>query len=222
MSENITVTKGREMKFLIIVGIFMASITFVNLVSAKIVTVGGLTLSAGAFFYAITFPCTDLLSECWGKDKAREVVLVGFLANLLIALFTYIAVSLPAADFWLENQQAFATIFGFIPRIILGSMIAYLISQLHDVWAFHFWRRATKNKYLWLRNNASTMTSQLIDSVIFVTIAFAGTMPTTALLGIIAGQYIVKLIIAAVDTPIVYWARNWIGVPNELIKEHSR
>jgi queuosine precursor transporter len=221
MEESTPITKNRETKFLIIVGIFMAAITFVNLVSAKLITIFGLTLSVGGLFYAITFPCTDLLSECWGRDKARKIVIIGFLANILIVIFTWIAVAMPPADFWAENQEAFATLFGFVPRIVLGSMVAYLFSQLHDVWSFHFWRHKTKNKHLWLRNNASTITSQLIDTIIFVTIAFAGTMPMSALISIMIGQYIVKVVIAAVDTPIIYWARNWIGVPKELIEEHS-
>jgi uncharacterized integral membrane protein (TIGR00697 family) len=212
---------NRETKFLIIFGIFLAAITFVNLVSAKIITVFNLIMPAGVAFYAITFLCTDIISECWGKERARKVVLIGFLANILIVLFTWIAVALPPADFWTENQNAFAMLFGFVPRIVFGSMIAYLVSQLHDVWAFHFWRCRTKGKYLWLRNNLSTMTSQLIDTVIFITIAFYGTMPNPALLSMIIGQYIVKLVIAAADTPFAYLGRWWIGMSKEVTGEHK-
>lgn len=210
----------RHTKFLIVFGIFAAVITFVNLVSAKIVTVFGLTFSVGAFFYAITFLCTDIISECWGKEQAKKVVWVGFLANILIVVFIGIAVFAPPADFWSKNQEAFASLLGLVPRIVLGSMVAYVVSQLHDVWAFHFWRKVTLNKHFWLRNNLSTMTSQLIDSVIFVSISFYGTMPNSILFSVIVGQYIVKLVIAAVDTPFAYLARNWIGVPKEFITSY--
>jgi len=211
---------SRETKYMLIFGIFAASITFVNLVSAKIVTFLGLTFSVGTLFYAITFPCTDIMSECWGKDKARKAVWIGFLANILILVFIWISVTFPAADFWQEKQQAFALILGLVPRIILGSMAAYLVSQLHDVYVFHFWRKWTKNRHLWFRNNASTMTSQLIDTLIFVTIAFYGTVPGAVLLSIMIGQYVVKVAIAALDTPFIYATRRWIGVPQELIDDH--
>jgi uncharacterized integral membrane protein (TIGR00697 family) len=88
-------------------------------------------------------------------------------------------------------------------------MVAYLVSQLHDVWAFLFWRRVTKGKHLWLRNNLSTMASQLLDSVIFITLAFAGTVELSVLGNMIAGQYLVKFILALADTPFCYLAVRW-------------
>jgi hypothetical protein len=105
-----------------------------------------------------------------------------------------------------EFLRSFESVLGFAPRIVVASITAYAISQTHDVYAFHFWRQKTKGKFLWFRNNASTMVSQLIDTVIFITIAFYGVFPTNAILSMIVGQYILKLIIAAVDTPFMYVA----------------
>ncbi len=102
------------------------------------------------------------------------------------------------------NQEAYDTILGSVPRIVLASMVAYLVSQHHDVWAFHFWRNITKGKFLWLRNNASTMVSQGIDTVLFISIAFIGTVPTNVLLSMLVGQYVMKLVIALLDTPLCY------------------
>jgi uncharacterized integral membrane protein (TIGR00697 family) len=106
----------------------------------------------------------------------------------------------PPASFW-PHQQAYETILGSSTRIIVASLIAYLLSQYHDVWAFHIWKRFTGDRFLWLRNNASTMISQLFDSVVFITIAFYGIMP---LLPLIVGQWVVKAGIALLDTPLVY------------------
>ncbi len=93
---------------------------------------------------------------------------------------------------------------GAVPRIVLASMVAYLLSQHHDVFAFHFWKRVTQGRFLWLRNNASTMVSQGIDTVLFITIAFIGVIPTNVLLNMIVAQYVIKIVIAIVDTPLCY------------------
>lgn len=112
----------------------------------------------------------------------------------------HIAIALPAAPFW-QNQDAFVSVVGSTSRIIVASLAAYLVSQYHDVWLFHLLKRKTGGKHLWLRNNASTAVSQLIDSVIFIVIAFYGVMPVWPL---IFGQWIVKMAIALIDTPLVY------------------
>jgi hypothetical protein len=110
---------------------------------------------------------------------------------------------LPPAPFW-EGQSAYESILGMVPRITLASMIAYLISQHHDVFAFHFWRQKTKGRFLWLRNNASTMVSQALDTGLFIPIAFWGTVSTEVLTEMLLTQYVIKLIIAAGDTPFCY------------------
>ena len=110
---------------------------------------------------------------------------------------------LPPAPFW-EGQSAYESILGMVPRITLASMIAYLVSQHHDVFAFHFWRQKTKARFLWLRNNASTMVSQVLDTGVFIPIAFWGTVPTGILVDMLLSQYIIKLAIAAGDTPFCY------------------
>jgi uncharacterized integral membrane protein (TIGR00697 family) len=128
--------------------------------------------------------------------------------NLVMTAYLYLGRVLPPASFW-SHQAAYETILGTIPRIVAASMVAYLVSQLHDVWAFLFWRRVTKGKHLWLRNNLSTMASQLLDSVIFITLAFAGTVELSVLGNMIAGQYLVKFILALADTPFCYLAVRW-------------
>ncbi len=177
-------------------------------VSGKIVSILGFTPAATVIAYSLTFVCTDAISEIFGKLRAKQVVYAGIIAQLLTMALILAAIRMPSAEFW-ENQEAFETIMSTSARVTIASIFAYIVSQLHDVWAFHFWRRLTHGKHLWLRNNMSTMSSQAIDTVIFITIAFVGIYPIGP---IILGQFVVKLLIAAIDTPIVYaivlWTRS--------------
>lgn len=186
--------------FIILISLFAASLTIASVLASKIINIYGIFVPAGVIAYCITFVCTDVISEIWGKKRAAQTVLSGFLALLLMLILIQIALALPAAPFW-EGQQAFNAILGITPRIIIGSFVAYLISQYHDVWAFHFLKSKTNGNHLWLRNNASTAVSQFIDSFVFVTIAFYGVMPIWPL---IFGQWIIKFAIAALDTPVIY------------------
>ena len=174
-----------------------------NIIAVKLVSIGGWVVPAGVIAYPLTFLFTDVISELYGRRIASRVVWVGFGANLLMVMLVFGGRLLPPAPFW-DGQPAYESILGMVPRIVLASMIAYLISQHHDVFAFHFWRRKTKARFLWLRNNASTMVSQGLDTGLFITIAFWGTVPTGILLNMLLTQYVIKLIIAVCDTPFCY------------------
>ncbi|MBW2997749.1 queuosine precursor transporter [Candidatus Woesearchaeota archaeon] len=179
-----------------------AALTIVaNILANKIVVFGPFTVPAGVIAFSMTFLMTDVLSEKWGKQYAKKAVWAGFYANLVLVVSLYIAIAWEAAPFAAEAADMFAAVLRLTPRIFLGGLIAYLISQHHDIWAFHFWRKKTKGKHLWFRNNASTIISQLIDSVIFIVIAFYGVFP---ILPLILGQWVVKIIIALIDTPFMY------------------
>lgn len=197
-----------ERKLRLLTALFITCLTVSNIIAGKLFTLGPLVLPAAVFAYPVTFVITDTVSEVWGKKEANEIVWLGFIMNLVMTAFLYLGRVLPPASFW-SHQAAYETILGTIPRIVAASMVAYLVSQLHDVWAFLFWRRVTKGKHLWLRNNLSTMASQLLDSVIFITLAFAGTVELSVLGNMIAGQYLVKFILALADTPFCYLAVRW-------------
>ena len=181
-------------------GLFSASLAIAAVLAGKIIDVFGLFVPAGVFAYCVTFICTDVIGEIHGRKLANQVVLSGFAALVLVFLLIQLALHWPAAPFW-QNGPAFNSVLGMTPRIILGSLAAYLVSQFNDVWLFHLLKRATSHKHLWLRNTASTAASQFIDSLIFITIAFYGLMPVWPL---ILGQWVIKLAIAALDTPLVY------------------
>ncbi len=197
---------GRSRSGSFLVATFASLVVISNITAVKIITIAGFVVPAAVVAYSVTFLLTDMLSEFYSKREAHRAVWAGFYANLILVAVIGVAVNLPPAPFW-EHQEAFEALFSPVPRIVLASMVAYLVSQHFDVLAFHFWKRLTGGRHLWLRNNASTMTSQLVDTVLFITIAFYGTgMPLGTM---IQGQYIVKLSIAAMDTPFMYLSR-WI------------
>lgn len=196
-------------KFWIILTLFLASVNILNIVSVKIVEVYGLAFSFGTYLYALTFPLTDTVSEVWGRARARTMVFLGLLANLLVVGAVSLSVWHPPADFWADANLSYVATLGAVPRVLLGSMLAYTVAQLHDVWAFHFWKKVTAGRKLWLRNNLSTVVSQFLDTTIFTVVAFYGIVPTGQLPAMVLTAYVIKLLLAVVDTPVVYLLVRW-------------
>ena len=194
-------TKDREFTALLYLGAaFVAALVTANLISGKIVAVGGVFVPAGILAYSITFAMTDTICEVWGRRRTQAVVNAGFIVLLLAWIMVVLAIRLPAAPFW-GGQAAYAAVLGTANRIILASLVAYAVSQTLDVWLYHRLKLATASRMLWLRNNVSTLISQTVDTLLFVSIAFYGELP---LLPIMFGQLAVKYLIALLDTPVVY------------------
>jgi len=187
--------------------LIVASIITANIQVLKTVQLFGLVATLGNILYGSIFLATDILSEVYGKKAARRGVWLGFIGMILMTLWMQIGLKFipDVSDF---AQDALSTIFGLMPRVAAGSMVAYLISQHHDVFAFHFWKNRTRGKFLWLRNNASTMVSQAIDSIIFCAIALWGLFDIKTWLQILATTYFLKWFVAAIDTPFIYLARR--------------
>jgi len=183
----------------------VGSLVISQVLAAKIAAIplpvfGLLIFPAGAVAYAATFVITDIISETWGKAAAQRAVWAGFFVNILVLLLILIARLLPAAPFW-DGEAGWTKVVGSTARITIASLIAYLISQTNDIWLFHLIRRRTGGRFLWLRNNIATIISQLLDTAIFITLAFYGTMP---IINMIIGMLIIKWTIALLDTPVVY------------------
>lgn len=190
---------------LILNGIFITSLLIANVVSAKIVTFGGLVIPAAIVAYPLTFLMTDIIGEIWGKEQANQTVKLGFICQLTSLVLIGLAILLPVAPF-ADNQAEFKGIMAQSFRVVAASLVAYYCSQSWDVWVFHKIReKGTGNK--WLRNNLSTMTSQIIDTAIFITIAFIGSVPNIWVM--IGSQYLIKFIYALLDTiPFYYLTRG--------------
>jgi len=212
----VTSYKKTDSKLMLLMGMFAAFFVMANFLATKQTVVGPLTLTLGLLAFPFMFLVTDIVNEVYGKDTAKMVIRNGFIVMIFAVIVTQIAVRIPPAPHFAgEGQEAFAMVFGLVPRITLASLVAYLCSQYHDVWAFAFWRKITGEKHLWLRNNLSTISSQAIDSVIFIGIAFIGVVPLEVLWSMILGQWIVKWLIAVAETPLCYlgvaWARDELG-----------
>lgn len=186
-----------------LIGMFAGAVVITAVIANKLVVFGPFTLSASIIVFSITFFLTDVISEFWGKEEAKKAVWAGFLADILLLFSIYVAIQWTPASFW-GGQEAFMQTLGTTGRIALASLIAYIVAQNHDVWAYHFWKEKFQGKYLWLRNNMSTGVSQIIDSILFASIAFYGVAPVVP---IIIGTIVVKFIIAALDTPFLYAVR---------------
>ena len=185
------------------------SVIIANLQVLKTVELFGITASLGNIVYATSFLATDILSENYGKKDAARAVGIGFIALLSLTLMMSLALLFDPSpiDF---AQESMANLFTLLPRIAAAGFIAYLVSQVHDVWIYALLKkRRPERRWIWLRNNLSTMISQAIDSVIFVTIAFAGVVPRREFLQIALSTYLLKWLAAVADTPLVYLAALW-------------
>lgn len=180
-----------------------------NIQVVKLVEIMGITATLGNIVYASSFLVTDILSELYGKKEAKKAVYLGLFSLVAMTILMNMAlVFTPAPDDF--SQVSLQNIFSFMPRIAGASLVAYFISQSHDVWAFEFWKnRFPSGRHLWLRNNASTMVSQFIDSSLFTVLAFWGVFPTTALLEIFWTTYLLKWVVGVADTPFIYLAKGW-------------
>ena len=188
------------------------SVIVANIQVIQTVKLFGLVATLGNIVYATSFLVTDILSENYGKKEAQNAVWIGFFSLISMTLLMNLALvfkPLAGDEFATKAHEATSTIFSLMPRIAVASLSAYLLSQRHDVWAYHFWRkRFSKDNQIWLRNNLSTMISQLIDSSVFVLIAFYGVFETAVLWEIFITTYILKWVVAAADTPFVYWSKR--------------
>ena len=182
---------------------FATLVVVANVIAVKPLDVNGWAVPAGILAYPFTFLVTDTISELYGRKTATRLVWMGLVLSALMVFLVYVAKVLPGAVFW-DDQAAFDTILGSVPRIVLASLIAYLVSQHSDVILFHLFRRVTKKRHLWMRNIGSTTISQAIDTALFISIAFTGTFPAGEVWTLMYTQYLIKVGVAVVDTPIVY------------------
>ncbi len=162
-------------------------------------------ISVGILPYPITFLITDLISEIYGKKKANEVVFGGIIASFFAMGIIYISNVVPATSWSPVSNEMFSTVFGSTSIAVISSMLAYLFAQFVDIQIYHFWKRITKGKHLWLRNNFSTFLSQFIDTAtVLILLCSFGEIQWRLFSGLLMAGFLFKVIIAALDTPILY------------------
>lgn len=214
--------------YFVLAGLFITSLVVSNLIFQKFfswepfgkVSVGSspiFELSVGILPYPLTFLITDLISEIYGKKWANKVVVVGIIASVFSLLIVYTASSVLATSWSPVSDEVFSRVFGNTIVAVFSSMMAYLLAQFVDIQIYHFWKRVTRGRHLWLRNNFSTFSSQLIDTsaVVFLLCVF-GEIQWDRFGGLVLSGFLFKAIIALLDTPVlyalVYWARSYFGL----------
>ncbi|HNX75690.1 MAG TPA: queuosine precursor transporter [Candidatus Rifleibacterium sp.] len=178
-----------------------------NIQVVKTVELFGLVTTLGNIVYGTSFLATDIISECYSKEEAHKAVKIGMFSLVATTIIMQICLWFAphASDI---AHGALSTIFSIMPRIAMASLTAYCVSQNFDVWFYHYlWRKFPDR--LWVRNNGSTMTSQLIDNIIFTFLAFYGVFESNILLQVFTSTYLLKWIVALCDTPVIYWARSF-------------
>ncbi len=198
--------------YLILAALFIASLVVSNLIFQKFFYwdffgIYTFEISVGILPYPITFLITDIISEVYGKKKANQVVTAGIFASFFSMLIIFVADYVPATTWSPINDSLFTKVFGATAIAVLASMMAYLLAQYIDIQIFHFWKRITKGKHLWLRNNFSTFLSQFVDTftVLFLLCSF-GKIDWDLFGALLASGFLFKVMIAALDTPFLYAA----------------
>ena len=194
--------------YLYLAAIFIAALVVCNLIANKFITVDlgfkTFVLSAGVLPYPLTFLITDILSEIYGKKKTARIVWVGFGASIFVLGVLLLAQQFTAIEGSPVDDETFNKVFGNSWRVIFASMTAYLCAQLIDVRIYHFWKKKTAGKHLWLRNNFSTIFSQLVDTTLVVCVLFIGVRSSSEIVQFIIDGWIFKMLCAFIDTPLLY------------------
>ncbi len=247
------IRERRERVFLVMAGIFLCAMTMLNILGiTRFIQLGPMTLALGVLPYPLTFLCTDLISELYGRSRANFLVTVGLFLNGLILGTLWIANMIPsvgpeaqppwqvlqlAEEIALPNGESvsgsvelFTLLYATTSGAVVASMMAYIAAQYCDVFMFHFWKRLTNGKHLWLRNNGSTLVSQGVDSFMVITVTFgaqffAGAMSGGALLVLMAHNYLFKMCVALADTlPFyagVHYLKRYLQLTDEELAVHG-
>lgn len=189
----------------ILMAVYAALVVIGAILAHKVVMFGAFTVPAGIIVASSTFFVTDILSEIWGKSEAKKAVTAGLLSLIILVISQYIAVAWDSPDFAKEHAENFNAVLSTSPRIVLASILGFLVSQFLDVTIYNHLKWVNKGKKLWLRNNVSTITSMTADTLIFIPIAFVGRYPFPHVLQLMLGITCVKIIISFLDTPFFYF-----------------
>ncbi|MCS6802686.1 MAG: queuosine precursor transporter [Chloroflexota bacterium] len=189
--------------FVVVVALFVSSLITANIAAVKLIAVGPLVMDAGNIIFPVSYLVGDVLTEVYGYAAARRVIWLGFLCNLLAVVVFSIGRVLPAPEFW-EAQAAYEAILGYTPRLLLASLLAYLVGSFANSYVLARLKVATEGRWLWTRTISSTIVGQGLDSTLFVLIAFAGTIPAEALFLTILTNWGFKSAYEALATPLTY------------------
>jgi hypothetical protein len=190
-------------RFITLVALFVTCLIAANITAVKLISLYGLLLPAAIVIFPVSYILGDVLTEVYGFRQARRVIWLGFLCNLIVVAAIWIGLVLPAASFW-DGQEAYERILGATPRILAASFLAYLVGEFANAFVLAKMKIATEGRFLWARTIGSTLVGQGLDSLVFITLAFAGVIPLGALATAIVTQWLVKSAYEAAATPVTY------------------
>jgi uncharacterized integral membrane protein (TIGR00697 family) len=195
--------------------IVIFNIMLSNLQGPKLTVIFGMETSLGVILYSSIYFATDLLSEKYGRKEAQGAVLLGFIISIIMVIMIFISLLfLPSQTIYAQNvHDAMNVLFSFTPIFVFGSLFVYLITQSVDIWIFHAIKKKTNGRHLWLRNNVSTILSQALDTVLYALIVWAPIVGFWKALALAMSKYIIKILIALIDTVFLYWAIEWKTEP---------
>ena len=200
----------KQFKYLeLITGLFVSILIISNIASSKITIFGPFTFDGGTILFPLSYIFGDILTEVYGYGKDRKIIWIGLISNLLMATIFIIVGALPAAPDW-HNQSAFNEILGLTPRIVLASVIAYFVGEFANSFTMAKMKIFTKGKFLWSRTVSSTLISEFFDTALFVTIAFYGLFSTQDIITLLLSNYIFKVGVEVLFTPITYGIVNFL------------
>jgi uncharacterized integral membrane protein (TIGR00697 family) len=202
-------------RFIACTALFITCLLTANVTASKLISVGSLTLTAGIVLFPVSYIVGDVLTEVWGYAAARRVIWLGFACNLLMVAAIWAGGALPPAPFW-KGQAAYEEILGQAPRILAASFVAYLIGEFANAYVLARLKIATAGRWLWVRTIGSTVVGEGLDSLVFVALAFAGTVASGVLVEIFFNQWLVKVVYEAAATPLTYAAVGWLKARERL------
>lgn len=192
-----------------ITALFVAVLLISNIASTKILNLGIFTFDGGTLLFPLSYIFGDILTEVYGYKRSRKIIWLGFFSALLMSATIIIVGKLPSATGWV-NQEAYDKILGLTPRLVMASLIAYFAGEFSNSFTLAKLKILTQGKMLWLRTISSTLIGELIDTLIFILIAFAGILPTSLLITLIVSNYVFKTSIEILFTPLTYKIVNWL------------
>ncbi|HEY3066156.1 MAG TPA: queuosine precursor transporter [Methylomirabilota bacterium] len=196
-------------RFVTVTALFVTCLLTANVIAAKLVVVGGLVVPAGIVIFPLSYVIGDVLTEVWGYAVARRIIWLGFACNAVMVLAIWVGGELQPAPFW-PGQAAYAEVLGSTPRILAASFLAYLAGEFANSFVLAKMKLATGGRWLWTRTIGSTVVGEGLDSAVFITLAFGGSLPWTVVAGMIGAQWAVKVLYEAAATPLTYTVVGWL------------
>ncbi len=195
--------------FVLIVAVFVTCLVVANIIAVKLIDIAGLVLPAAVIIFPVSYIFGDVLTEVYGYRQARRVIWLGFFCNLIAVAAIAIGHALPAASFW-PDQQAYERVLGYSPRLLVASFVAYLVGEFANSFVLARMKIATRGRWLWARTISSTLIGEGLDSLIFITVAFAGTMPSDVFARTVINQWLFKTVYEILATPLTYLVVNFL------------